>query len=104
MREQMVQVEGPYIQLNQLLKKQEAVTSGGQAKALIDSGCVLVNGTPADAVRKKLYDGDVVQSVETSAFGQRLADYVSPDMAEGFRFTVHIQTAEDGACRSKRSD
>ena len=52
-----VSVHGEFIQLNQLLKLENVVGSGGEAKALIESGRVLVNGEKADAVRKKLRDG-----------------------------------------------
>ena len=56
-----VSVHGEFIQLNQLLKLENVVGSGGEAKALIESGRVLVNGEKADAVRKKLRDGDKVR-------------------------------------------
>ena len=56
-----VQVSGEFIQLNQLLKLESVVSTGGEAKALIESGKVLVNGEKADAVRKKLRQGDEVR-------------------------------------------
>ncbi|MBO4887358.1 MAG: RNA-binding S4 domain-containing protein [Firmicutes bacterium] len=59
--EKKVQVSGEFIQLNQLLKLEDVVQSGGEAKALIESGKVLVNGVKADAVRKKLRQGDTVK-------------------------------------------
>ena len=59
--EKNVQVSGEFIQLNQLLKLENVVQSGGEAKALIESGKVLVNGVKADAVRKKLRQGDIVK-------------------------------------------
>ena len=59
--EKKVQVVGEFIQLNQLLKLENVVSSGGEAKALIESGRVLVNEVKADAVRKKLRQGDKVR-------------------------------------------
>ena len=59
--EKKVQVPGEFIQLNELLKLEDVVQSGGEAKALIESGKVLVNGVKADAVRKKLRQGDTVK-------------------------------------------
>ncbi|MBQ1366994.1 MAG: RNA-binding S4 domain-containing protein [Firmicutes bacterium] len=61
MMEKKVNVSGEFIQLNQLLKLENVVSSGGEAKALIESGKVLVNGEKADAVRKKLRQGDTVR-------------------------------------------
>ena len=51
---------GDYIQLNQFLKKENIAMSGGEAKLIIESGTVYVNGEVADAIRKKLHDGDRV--------------------------------------------
>lgn len=56
-----VAFEGEYIQLNQLLKKVEAASSGGEAKWLIEEGKVKVNGAVETAVRKKLHDGDTIE-------------------------------------------
>ena len=61
MMEKKVNVSGEFIQLNQFLKLENVVSSGGEAKALIESGKVLVNGEKADAVRKKLRQGDTVR-------------------------------------------
>ena len=61
MMEKKVNVSGEFIQLNQLLKLENVVSSGGEAKALIESGKVLVNGEKADVVRKKLRQGDTVR-------------------------------------------
>ncbi|MBQ1625692.1 MAG: RNA-binding S4 domain-containing protein, partial [Erysipelotrichaceae bacterium] len=38
MMEKKVNVSGEFIQLNQLLKLENVVSSGGEAKALIESG------------------------------------------------------------------
>lgn len=54
-------VRGEYIQLNQLLKVENIVSTGGEARQLIEHGMVLVNGKVADAIRKKLRTGDRVE-------------------------------------------
>ena len=59
--EKTVKVSGEFIQLNQLLKLENIASSGGEAKAMIESGRVLVNGEKSDAIRKKLRTGDVVK-------------------------------------------
>lgn len=55
------QVTGEYIQLNQLLKRENLAGSGGQAKEMIERGLVKVNGTTATEIRKKLRSGDIVE-------------------------------------------
>lgn len=54
-------VHGDYIQLNQLLKLENIVSTGGEARQLIEHGMVLVNGEIADAIRKKIRTGDRVE-------------------------------------------
>lgn len=54
-------VKGEYIQLNQLLKLENVVSTGGEARHLIEHGLVYVNGQPADAIRKKIKNGDRVE-------------------------------------------
>ena len=54
-------IYGEYIQLNQFLKKENIAMSGGEAKMIIESGTVFVNGQEAFEIRKKLRDGDVVK-------------------------------------------
>lgn len=53
-------IEGEFIQLNQLLKKENIVGSGGEAKMLITDGAVKVNGVTATEIRKKIRPGDTV--------------------------------------------
>lgn len=53
-------IEGEFIQLNQLLKKENIVSSGGEAKMLITEGAVKVNGITATEIRKKIRPGDTV--------------------------------------------
>ena len=54
-------VKGEYIQLNQLLKLENIVATGGEARQLIEHGMVYVNGEVADAIRKKIRTGDKVE-------------------------------------------
>lgn len=51
----------PYIELNIFIKLQGLVSTGGQAKMLIRSGNVILNGTPETRNKKKLYDKDLVE-------------------------------------------
>ena len=50
-----------YIKLDQFLKLAQLVQSGGEAKHLIQSGAVLVNGEVETRRGRKLYAGDVVE-------------------------------------------
>lgn len=56
-----ITVKGEYIQLNQFLKLENVVMSGGEAKAMIESGEVKVNGEVTNVIRKKLFTGDTVE-------------------------------------------
>ncbi len=51
----------PTIRLDQFMKLVGAVATGGQAKMLIQSGAVRVNGQVELRRRKKLSPGDVVE-------------------------------------------
>lgn len=48
------------IELNTFLKTKGLAPTGGQAKLLIRSGAVLLNGEVETRNKKKLVDGDVV--------------------------------------------
>ena len=48
------------IRLDHFLKLMKLVESGGQAKYIIQSGLVTLNGETCTARRKKLLDGDLV--------------------------------------------
>jgi ribosome-associated protein len=50
----------PYITLAQLLKKLNLVGSGGEAKATIRSGGIVVNGVAEERPGRKLHQGDKV--------------------------------------------
>jgi len=54
-------VDLPTLRLDQFLKFQGIVGSGGQAKLVIQDGAVLVNGELETRRRRKLVNGDVVQ-------------------------------------------
>jgi ribosome-associated protein len=56
-----------YIELNTFLKKMSVASSGGEAKQIIRSGVVKVNGEVETRNRKKLVIGDVV-TVEDQKF------------------------------------
>lgn len=58
---QTVEIHTPFIRLDALLKLCAAVESGGQAKVLVQSGGVTVNGAVCEMRGKKLVDGDTVQ-------------------------------------------
>ena len=50
-----------YIELNTFIKRQALAATGGQAKLLIRSGKVIVNGAVETRNKKKLSKGDVVE-------------------------------------------
>jgi ribosome-associated protein len=49
-----------FIKLDQFLKLAQIVETGGQAKHLIQSGMVMVNGSVETRRGRKLYNGDVI--------------------------------------------
>jgi ribosome-associated protein len=53
--------EREYIKLDQFLKLAQFAETGGQAKHLIQSGLVQVNGNVETRRGRKLYHGDTVQ-------------------------------------------
>lgn len=58
---QDVVIHTPFIRLDALMKLCCAAQSGGQAKAMVQGGEVLVNGAVCLMRGKKLVDGDTVQ-------------------------------------------
>ncbi|WP_455089448.1 RNA-binding S4 domain-containing protein [Peptoanaerobacter stomatis] len=58
-----INIDTPYIKLDQLLKLSSIVSSGAEAHALITSGKVKVNGNVEIQKRKKITDGDIVDAV-----------------------------------------
>ena len=55
------ELKGEYIELMKLLKFLSFVSSGGEAKLVIDEGMVKVNGETEFRRRNKLRKGDVVE-------------------------------------------
>ncbi len=55
------ELEGDFIKLDQLLKATAVASSGGEAKILIYSELIRVNGVTATERGKKIRRGDIVQ-------------------------------------------
>ncbi|MBR3760638.1 MAG: RNA-binding S4 domain-containing protein [Ruminococcus sp.] len=55
-----IKINTEFIKLDALLKFASLVGSGGEAKALIQEGCVLVNGEVCTMRGKKIRSGDTV--------------------------------------------
>ena len=53
-------VKGPFIKLNQWLKKEGLAYTGGEAGTMVEQGLVTLNGQKVTEIRKKLRDGDEV--------------------------------------------
>ncbi len=60
MLEEHVKINTEYIKLDSLLKFANAVSSGGEAKIVIQEGDVSVNGNACNMRGKKIYPGDQV--------------------------------------------
>jgi ribosome-associated protein len=56
-----VAVSGEVIRLGQLLKLAGFADSGGEAKALLASGMVSVNGEPEARRGRQLHRGDIIE-------------------------------------------
>ena len=56
-----IEINQQPIALYQLLKFEALVSSGGEAKAVIDQGLVLLNGQIETQRRKKVMSGDIVE-------------------------------------------
>ena len=56
-----VKIETEYIKLDQFLKYQGIVNTGGEAKILIQEGSIIVNGNIELARGKKLKPGDIIE-------------------------------------------
>jgi len=55
-----MKIDGEFIKLDSFLKAVDAVSSGGEAKMLIQDGHVMVNGEVESRRGRKLRHGDVV--------------------------------------------
>jgi ribosome-associated protein len=49
------------VELFKILKFEGIVSSGGEAKAVIDEGLVLLNGAIETRKRKKVVEGDIIE-------------------------------------------
>jgi ribosome-associated protein len=52
------------VELYKILKFEGIVSSGGEAKAVIDDGQVLVNGEVETRKRKKIVSGDTIEFMD----------------------------------------
>ncbi|WP_339725545.1 RNA-binding S4 domain-containing protein [uncultured Paraglaciecola sp.] len=56
-----IEINAEPIALYQILKFEALVSSGGEAKSVIDEGRVMVNGEVETRRRKKIMSGDIVE-------------------------------------------
>lgn len=56
-----VEITREPVELYKILKFEGLVESGGEAKAVIDAGQVVVNGETETRKRKKIVSGDVIE-------------------------------------------
>ena len=62
---EQIRIQTPFIKLDALLKFSGMAETGGQAKELVVSGGVLVNGETCTMRGKKIYPGDIIRTGET---------------------------------------
>ena len=55
-----VGIHTEYIQLDQLLKFEGIIETGGQIKPLLEEGLITINGVVCKEKRKKLRSGDII--------------------------------------------
>jgi len=55
-----VVVSGEWIQLDQLMKRENRISSGGEIRFFLASHTVLLNGEPVREKRKKIRPGDIL--------------------------------------------
>ena len=60
MKQQHVPIHTEYIQIDQLLKLEGVIETGGQVKSLIDDQVLTLNGVIVTEKRKKCRVGDVI--------------------------------------------
>ncbi len=63
MEKQIVHINKVPTELYKILKFENLVASGGEAKYLIVDGYVKVNGSVETRKRKKIYPGDIIEAV-----------------------------------------
>ena len=66
MEEREVEITREPVELYKVLKFENLVMSGGEAKHCIAQGMVLVNGEVETRKRRKLYGGDVVEFADVA--------------------------------------
>ena len=66
MRYEKVSIDTPFIKRDNLLKLAGAASTGGQAKLMIQSGAVQVNGEVCTMRGKKMHPGDTACTDEMS--------------------------------------
>lgn len=68
MKSEIIKINDEFIKLDSLLKYSGIAETGGEAKVLIQSGQVLVNGEVCTMRGKKMRDGDKAQ------YGDRIVE------------------------------
>ena len=58
---QVVDIDSEPIELFKLIKSENLVGSGGEAKFVVGEGMVMLNGEVETRKRKKIFSGDLVQ-------------------------------------------
>ena len=61
-----IEIFGEYIQLDQILKKLDFISSGGETGMFLYSHSILLNGQKVSEKRKKIRPGDIFQIDEES--------------------------------------
>lgn len=61
-----IEIFGEYIQLDQILKKLDFISSGGETGMFLQSHSILLNGQKVSKKRKKIRPGDILQIDEES--------------------------------------
>ena len=62
MEKRDVKIKNPPVALYKILKFENIVSSGGEAKFLIADGSVKVNGQVETRKRKKIYPNDIIET------------------------------------------
>lgn len=61
-----IEIFGEYIQIDQILKKLDFISSGGETGMFLQSHSILLNGQKVSEKRKKIRPGDIFQIDEES--------------------------------------
>lgn len=68
MQIEQIKITTEYIQLDQLLKFANVISTGGQVKFLLSEQSIFVNNELCHEKRKKIRPGDVVQVADVGVF------------------------------------